>query len=255
MKSIGEVSMLFRLHIMIWCLIVSGCGNNSLKQFEKEDAAEDAAIELENEDPDKAIEILDEAIADDPENWKLISMLSAAYAQKAEVDLLDLALNMAITSTDDTDSASTEDQTELAQLWEYLPPATDANLTNADTAVNLLRSIPQAERTQADHFKLALLSTASLSLRLKSFDLNGDGQLSAAELARIGLEDASAVLSGIAGAAEAIGYAGEQGENADVAAETIASIAAEIEDTPGDTDQEKIQNYFEQNQGSLPEDS
>ena len=55
------------------------CGANPLKTYEEKDPAEDAAVALENNDPNKAIQILTDALEGDPTNAKFISLLAMAY--------------------------------------------------------------------------------------------------------------------------------------------------------------------------------
>ena len=55
---------------------LASCGDNLLKSQEKKEPAEDAVLELENDNPDKAISILESALQDDPANPKLLSILS-----------------------------------------------------------------------------------------------------------------------------------------------------------------------------------
>jgi hypothetical protein len=47
---------------------LSSCGTNVFVSQEKEDPAEDATIALEQDDPDKAIKILNDALSSDDSN-------------------------------------------------------------------------------------------------------------------------------------------------------------------------------------------
>jgi len=236
-----KVSM--SLILIVFFAFLNGCGSgNAFSSLETADAGQDAVHELENNNPDKAISILESALNSDPDNWQLVSILSAAYAQKHGISLIDLALNMA---TSATELVSENDQ--LSQIWPYLPPATDENLTGIATALDLLRSIPISSRTDADNFKLALLSTASVSLRLKSFDVDGDGQLSASELLALGLDDATAVLNGLLGATEALdSISSSLGDSSDQTTESITQMYTDIQNSEGDDDREKLNNYLNQ---------
>ncbi len=221
------------------CLSV-GCGKNIFQEYEKEDPAQESANAMERGESQKAIDILEPAIEKDPDNYVLISLLSAAYAQKHEVDILDLALAMA--DGDDEDSGTKT--SGIAVLWPFLPEASAANMNGLSTAVELLESIPVPERTSADNFKLAILSTASVSLRAKSFDTNGDGQLSTQELLAMGEDDATAIIEGILAASSVLSSGSEIGENSDKAASRITSISDAITGQEGETDAEKLANYF-----------
>lgn len=240
-----------RVHVKHWivsivmsCVLVTGCGKNVFQSYEKDDPAQKAANAMERGDPDKAIKILEAALEKDPNNYVYISLLSAAYGQKHGVDILDLALAMADDSSGDSSSGSKT--AGIAVLWPILPEATEANLLGVEKAVALLVSIPIAERTNADVFKLAILSTASISLRIKSFDLNGDGELSTQELLAMDEEDATAIVDGLLAASSVL--VSGMGENSDKATEKIAAISDAISSQDGDTNSEKLANYFAEEQ-------
>lgn len=222
----------------------TACGTGNIyKDFEEEDAAEDAAIELENGNPGEAIKILESALESDPDNYVLLSLLSAAYAQRGGVSMVDIALNMA----ESADSEDSDSQNGIAALWPFLPEATDSNISDVDYGLSLLQSIPSDERTDADNFKMAVLSTALASLELKALDTNGDGELSIEELANLSSASADTILSALSGAASAIsGIDTENAEATEEAATQISSIVSEVNSSAGDTSAEQLTNYFSQ---------
>jgi thioredoxin-like negative regulator of GroEL len=172
----------FFVCLSVVCYAV-GCGsasNNMFEAIEEDDAAQDATNAMENNKPDKAIIILEKALSSDPENYKLISLLSAAYAQKYGVDLISLALELADSDSEsksqESSAATSEEQSPgnqsaLTALWPILPEATEVTLAGIQHALDLLMSIPAAARTNADHFKLGILSTVNVSMQLKSLDI------------------------------------------------------------------------------------
>src|SRR3954464_5299836 len=134
--------MRLKTHLLFATLATSyflGCGNNLLKSSEKKDPAEDAAIALERGDEDKAISILEDALADDPENWNYVSVLAAAYAQRAGIEPLSFAQGMSTQSGASSGSGSSsgnaQSQGDLIALFGIMPTATEQGLSDIDYAV------------------------------------------------------------------------------------------------------------------------
>lgn len=220
---------------------VIACGtDNILKDLEDEDVAEEAAIALENDQPSNAIKLLKGALESDPNNYKLISLLSSAYSQRGGISMVDLALHISETQNDDS-----EFQNSVSSLWPFLPDATGNHLADVREAMAQLRGIPFANRTDADHFKLAVISTALASLELKSLDRNGDGQLSFQELNSLKVVKADSIIASIQGASGALSSIdGELGESTGETAKQLKRIASEITNTPGADSAEVLTNYF-----------
>ena len=218
-------------------LAIVGCGANPLKSYEKSEPSEDATVALEQGDPDKAIVILNKALASEPENWVYVSILGLAYAERAGIDALTLAQKMASTST----SSSTNGVTSL---FAIMPTATDSHIADVDQAVALMISIPSASRTTADILKIAMFQTSAMTLRTKKYDTNGDGEISAAELLAMSTGDATTMLSQLAAAALAFS-SGSSTSTTDVAAAAqITSISTKITACPGTSQETKLKNYL-----------
>jgi hypothetical protein len=225
--------------LMSLLLLTFGCGPNTLATLESDDPAEDATIALENNEPNKAINILTSALEDDPENWTYVSILALAYAERAGINALTLAQNMATNSENTQSSAN-----EVTALFSILPDASDQNILDVDQAVSLMISIPSASRTTADVLKIAMFQTASLTLRTKKYDLNGDGVVSASELLAMSSGDAVAILSQLAGAASAFASGDSSSSTDQAAAEQIDAIQSAINSCSGTDQEEKLKNYL-----------
>jgi hypothetical protein len=228
--------------------LASGCGVNVLASGEAKDPAEDAAIALENDDPDKAIDLLESALDDDPDSPKLLSLLSAAYAQRAGIEPLQFAQRMIAKqvgdSSDDSSEAAPASTGGFTGMFDLMPEPTPGVLEDIDRAVEILAvDLPHDAWLAGDPFKYALYQTASIILHTKALDTNGDGVLSAAEV--LGLSDggATAILAQLASASGTLS-AGE-GTEAKAAA-SIAKYQTQIDAMPGDTQEEKLRNYLAQ---------
>ena len=221
---------------------ITGCGDNLLKSAEKKDPAEDAVLELENDNPDKAISILESALQDDPENPKLLSILSYAFAARAGVEPLKLISKM--TSSGTSTESGAQSDSELLLLFDVVPDATAENIADIDRAVSILVSeIAPDDRLPGDTLKLALFQTASLVMHMKAIDLDGDGVIEVEELASFSNASAGALLNQLA-AAQAL-LASDSGDaTAQAAAQALGTYQAEIDAMPGATTEEKLKNFL-----------
>ena len=247
--------MIYSLRILFASMtlaLIAACGTNPFKTYDKKDPAEDASVALEQNNPQKAINILEAALADDPGNVTYTSLLSMAYAQRAGIDPLTLAQKMGTSTTSSSTSSttSTAPANGVTSLFSVMPAATDANIADVDKAVALIISIPNASRISADTLKLAMFQTAAMTLRAKALDTNGDGVLSPAELLAMSTTSATAILSQLAGAAGA--FAGNTSTSTTDAAASaqVTKIQAAIDACPGASTDEKLKNYLAQTNSS-----
>ena len=221
---------------------LASCGDNLLRSQEKKEPAEDAVLELENNNPDKAISILESALQDDPANPKLLSILSYAFAARAGVEPLKLISKM--TTVGASNDGGPQSNSQLLLLFAVVPAATADNLSDIDRAVSILVSeIAAEDRLPGDTLKLALFQTASLVMHMKAIDLDGDGVIEVEELASFTIAAAGALLGQLA-AAQAL-LASDSGDTTALqAAGALATYQAEINAMPGATSEEKLKNYL-----------
>lgn len=218
---------------------LTSCGKNPFASSEKKEPAEDATIQLEKKNPQKAIDILEAALTDDPGNFTYVSVLSMAYAQRAGVDPITLAQKAATqNSTDSNNPAS------MVGFFPVLPAATAKNIADVDYAISLIQQIPQPSRIAADTFKIGIFLTASMALKAKQLDTNGDGVLSQSELLAMTPAAAIAILSNLSTAVAAFANANGYDTTSVQATQQIQKLQDVINSTPGATPQEKLQNYL-----------
>lgn len=232
--------------IMILSLLLhTACGKNMLSTFEKQNAAEDATIELEKNNPDKAIRILQDALEDDPENYQLISLLSAATAQKYGIDALTMALEMANNQAGNGSQSGTQGSNNITALFSAVPEASLTNIEGVQEAIRIMMTIPAESRTKADNFYLSLMNTAALALQTKKFDKDGDGLISPVELLDLSDEDAVNIIESLLNAESALsGGILDEGGNSKASAEQISQIRTQIDAQEGATTAEKLRNYL-----------
>ena len=229
---------------LLMLFILISCGTTSVFDgLEDSEPNYAAARALELDNPDKAIELMEEALASDPNNYNYISILASAKAQKAGVDLLTLVLKLA-----ESDGSGTGSN-EMEALFKILPtPSLQAggNLQFLGEAISHMESIPAASKTNADTLKLTIFYTAMSALQTKIFDGDGDGDLSTVELQNLTVQQAAAIIANIGNAASAIGnYAG--GENENLAADKIDEIQNAINAESGSNAAEQLRNYLDNN--------
>lgn len=234
-----------RLVVASALAFVISCGANPFETYEETDPAEDATVALENGDPNKAINILTKALQDDPNNYQYISILALAYAERAGIDALTLAQKMASNSSSTSAAPSTSNG--VTSLFSVMPEATDGNIADVDTAITLMLTIPSTSRTSADILKIAMYQTASLTLRTKKYDLDGDGIISAAEVLAMTNSDASTILSQLANAASAFSGSSSTSSVDQAAASQISSIQSAISQCPGGDQETQLKNYMSKN--------
>jgi hypothetical protein len=244
-----------RVCIVTFTLFVFGCSSNVFRSTDKADPGEDAAVALENDNPSKAISILEAALKDDPDNYRYMSLLAAAKAQKFGVSVIQIALKMAETeegeegeegeeeATEETDEESDSNTNDITNLFPVLPDPTDANIDGIKEAIDLLAAIPNDELHEGDIFLLSLLNTAVLALRTKTLDADGDGQLSPVELLDLNADTAIAILEDLASASAAFA-SGDAGSSSEAAQARLEAIQASIDAQEGETEEERLRNYF-----------
>lgn len=226
------------LSLIIPGLLTLACGKSLFESVEKGDDAVDATLKMEQGDPGGAISILTSALSNNPTDYQLVSLLASAQAQLAGIDIVSVALNMA--TADNTD----QDTNEVTALFSALPEATDGNIAQLDQAVATMQSIPETERTTADNFKLTLFHSSAMGLRTKSFDEDGDGQVSPVELLDMDEEDAIAIIDSILSAEGALSASVQGGDGAAVSSDKISDIREQIDAQEGDTQSDKLRNYL-----------
>ena len=233
------------------CLgFTSACGTSIFVHAEKKNSAEDATINLEKNQPDAAIGTLNKALAKDPENTKLIALLSSATAQKYGIDVVTIALQMAKNSstpatTSSSSSGASSGTNGITALFSVLPASTDENINGIQGAISIMETIPAALRTAADNFMLTLMHTAVLGLVAKQFDKDGDGLISPVEMLSITPDAAVAILANLLAAQEVLAMGtGATGGSSSAAMAAVGHIQTAIDNAPGSSDQEKLVNYL-----------
>ena len=230
--------------IILFLALLTGCGDNVFEGQEQSDPAEDATIALENQDPDAAIEILEDALEDDPDNAQYTSILSLAYAQRAGVEPLSFALELTTGEEEDEDSGDSGGSTQYELMFAILPDPDDQALTDIAQAVSLLSSLSSDDLLPGDTFKLAMFQTAYFVMQTKRLDTDLDGSLAGTEVDDLTAEDAAALLNQIDQVSALLAESGEDDATSAAAAESIAEFQAELDAQPGDTDEEKLENYL-----------
>lgn len=232
---------------IVWIIAsLCACGTNVFKSQESKDPAEDATIDLENHDETSAIKILEGALASDPENAQLLSILALAYAQRAGIEPLQFAERMA--SNQSTGSASgsgsSTQEGDYTSMFSVMPEATAANLSDLDKACQILSTQIPADKAQpGDKFKLALYQAASFILHTKALDTNGDGQLTLDEILNLSTASAGDLLAQLAAATASFGGSSDSASQQS-AGNALAKFQDKIDASPGDTSEERLKNYL-----------
>jgi hypothetical protein len=166
--------------------LVFSCGNNVAADYDTSDPDTEAMKALERGDESEAIRILNDAYRGDRDNPRYCSLMSAALLQKHGIDIISIVLEM---GTDDSGNQTREsDAAFLIDMWSYLPEPTTARLDGIERAVELIQTIPTSRRGMSDFLKLTIGQVSWASLKLKSFDVNDDGTIDAADFYEMGAD-------------------------------------------------------------------
>lgn len=208
--------------------VVASCDKNLAAGYDTPDPDEEAMKALESGHPDKAITILNDAYSGNKDSNRYRSLMSMALMQKHGIDIIDLALKMG-------ESEEGESASMFTTLFGVLPDATAAGLSGLSDAIELLQAITTNPRADSDTFKLMIAQVAWFGLRMKLMDIDGDGELSAAEV----MADADAVTDILDMLAQA---AATEVENSagQAAAASLTALSTSISGQTGTTDGEKL---------------
>ncbi len=232
--------------IHLLCAIVFvNCGSNTFQLLDTPDPAEKATRQIEERKYDEAIDTLDDALKDDPDNYQLLSIKATAIAHKYGVDLISIGRKMADSESEDAE-ADTAAKSDVTSLFSVLPDATDENIDGLNEAIEIMDSIPDSEKTVSDNYKAAIYLTALTSMRVKKVDGDGDGKLTPEEILNMSIEDAIGMLSSLTSAIDVLGGAGVSNqEAAQKISENLGTIKDKIAEQEGATDDEKVKGYLE----------
>lgn len=227
------------------------CGTNMYEVTENTDPATAAAVQLEQKRPSAAIKTLESALTKDEGNPKYLSLLSAAYAQRAGVEPLSVAQAMASKNSGSSLTYTLlSTNTSLIALFDVMPEASVDTVADIQKAVSILASeLPRTDWLPGDPFKFAIYQTASMVMGLKILDINQDGKLSTAELLGINGSSGTALISQLGTAASILGASGGSSAASQVAT-ILESQKSAIGAMDGATDEEKLRNYLAKSSGS-----
>lgn len=207
---------------------------------------ENARLAMDRADYTEAIRLLSALIEEYPEKYALHTQLAAAHAARANIAILDLALNGMSVSGDNLQE----------QLKDFLPNAKTVGvpvyaeyLGDIRQSLAVLKLIPEQLRdatsseayAKSAQIQLALYSAVYSVMYLNQFVVtNDDGSLDLEKLATMSEEDALAIITSLADAGQLQSAAGSSAMTANINA-TLAAIDAQ----PGASRKEKLQNYVQ----------
>lgn len=222
----------------IWAVLTSGCGSNVFASSDPGDPAEDALIAMENDNPDRAISILEYALATDAGSALYLSLLSAAYAQRAGIEPIQFARDMA------TIGGSTSTSSGLLAAFSILPPATINALNDIDHAVTILTDLGAERFLSGDPLKLGVYQSAAFLLHSKALDRNLDGVISPEEAANLNDTSASGLLQQMKAAQATLASQANSNPSAGKAATALENFESNIDAQTGATQEERLRNYL-----------
>ena len=219
---------------------LSGCGTNIYSPLQSQDPADEAARYLEEGKPQKAIDLLEKALADDEGNATYISMLALSYAQRAGVAPIDFVENMG-----SVESGGGSGGNGITALFGVTPAATTSAIDDVDYAITLLGQLPADALSDAEKLKLSIFQTASTVLKVKILDTDGDGVVSSSEMLNLSDATAESIVLGLINASSLLSGGGASASSGgDAAASLISGMVSGINGQGGSSSRDKLAGYL-----------
>jgi hypothetical protein len=228
-----------RLRSTLWtlCLMACspaalwvGCGGNYLEKRAPESPIEKAQLLMEDDAFLQARQILATWLESNPDDAQARALYASTYAAEAGVAIIDLTQN----------SLNGGQQSDQDLIKSILPEATDAHLELVRTAKAEIESIPVEMRNGDMDLQATVYAAAFLLLFIDNLAASTDSPTP---------EEAAELLTSLDEAEELMR------EN-NLPPTEIAKVRAEIAQSAGATEQEKINSYLEkvraENGGELP---
>jgi hypothetical protein len=247
--------------ILIGCLelIIGACGGTAnvadcesakkIKPCSQRTKVEDAENDLNAGDYDDAITLLTESISDDPTDYTQYPLLSAAYAARAGLDILNIA------SANFSGSGGLVDA-----LTSFIPgpaqtgaAAYPTHVADMKSAVDVLHEIPAANLadTSGDKYaasavlQLTLYQSAYAIMFLNQFAISATtGQIDLKQLSTMSESDAETVIENLAAAGQIPGVS----NNAALQTQ-VQSALSQINSEPGTTQKDKLDAFIASQHG------
>lgn len=219
--------------------LLVNCGQSVFESLDEKSKEDQIMAHLENDEPDKALTIIDEELGKTPDDEKLKSIKSAAIAQKYGVDTMSLALEVIKQQKEGVTGSGNA----VTTLLKVLPAVTDAAIGGVQQAIDILDSL--GAPTHSDNFKLTMLNMAILTMRLKQIDGDGTGTFTPEEIQNLTPEQAAAILNSLGGAINAASVASQAGVSTEVAAKAIQTVQDQINAEPGADQDAKLRSFLE----------
>ena len=224
-----------------------GCGSNIFKSFAKEESLspeeerrQQAIDAIEAEDWDTAQAVLEQVIADDPNNNEAKSMLGNVFLGKTGIDTL--------TFSDSVDASTNLDgKIEISTLMKELPTGNTQNVESLQKSVETFESIPDDQLTDSQRLQKAMAEmTYSVVLIKESAADENTGSFDKTKAdTSLSEEKAVTILENMDAAANSIATIG--GTENEKGADKINQMTADINAEPGATQSEKLKSFLEKN--------
>lgn len=217
----GVTQRVLTLAIMTSTAAVSlpGCGANYLEEQAPQSPVEEAQLLMEREEYLEARRALEEWLSSHPDDEKARALFAATFAAEAGIAIIDLTKK----------TLSGSDQSEEDLIKSILPEATDDNLALVRRAKSEIDLIPIALRNADINLEETVYTAAFVLMFLENL---------AASTELPTLEQAAELLETL-DSAESLARANN------IPSQEFEKIRAEIDDSDGANDQEKINSYLE----------
>jgi hypothetical protein len=235
--------ILLKLLLMALLIGSGGCDTeNRLARYSELTPEDKAKQALDRKDYDEAIRLYGEILAGNGARYDLYPLLAVAEAGKAGVSVLDMVRSQI--------SAQGGGGDILSSLSQFVPAnPTDEQINYLSLAVDQLKSLPEANRTDVVVYPYAASAAFQLQLYLGAHSImvmskykttTLEGKVDRQRLEEMKDEEVSSILNNLKSMTE---YAPETVDGQVVSAK-VDEVLSKIDTMPGETTKEKLLNYI-----------
>jgi hypothetical protein len=212
--------------------VTTACGGGNL--FENAVTRSDsdkAQAALESGNVDSAISTLEDYLQKNPNDTAARSMLANAYLKKSGVDLLKIGSSM---------SSGASGQSDWTSVSGALPAGTSENIGNMQAAIDVLKNIPESQRTDDQNYQLAIAQTTLAVTVAKKATGDGSGQMTDEKVDQMSDSDARTIYDALQGSKNASGAMSSPNDGLT----KVGSLADTVDQQPGSTPEERLRNFL-----------
>lgn len=186
-------------------------------------------------DYDGAIKVLEDYLAENPDDSEAKSALVYAYQKRKKYEPVNVLAKIA--------SGGSDGGGDWQSLATAMPAGTQENVDELKKAAALLSSIPADQRTDEQNYQLAITNVTLAVTQAKMVATDENGNVDSTKAADMTDDQAQTIIDSINGASTALASSGSNGETDN--ANKLSSLSTGINSSEGSTPKEQLLNYLQ----------